>query len=430
MTERLGLVALVAVVVRALAAWWIGPGPFGPDGSGALAAVELGGHPYPLHPLLIGLVGGPRLLSVLMGSLTAVCGALLGRQLGLGILGPGLAVAAAPLMLYPSALAGGDAAALGVAAVSLVLARRHPLAAGLAFAASLMVKPVTFPLILVLAARHPLALVTALPALAAPVLAPLVQPKPAAGLLGSWWLANNGAPAMPDVVLGLKRMWAVPFWTGHPVLGGLAAGCAAWALKDRAWRPAAVLLAGAAGLLAVLSIVGDAARPRYIAAASFPLAVLAGGAVRRVPWAALGLLWPAFGVVSAVAGVRAMEEALPSKPLVPFPQVDATQEYLDSGVCGAGELRALATELAETLPRGAQVSVMKLRDGRDGELRWPLLATRPDLDLRQVHADQPDAAGVYVRPANPERCSTPVVDFGERALMNEHRASGDGVYGF
>ena len=115
MTERLGLVALVALFVRALAAWWIGPGPFGPDGPGALAAVELGAHPYPLHPLLIGWVGGPRLLSVLMGSLTAVCGGLLGRQLGLGILGPGLAVATAPLMLYPSALAGGDAAALGVA---------------------------------------------------------------------------------------------------------------------------------------------------------------------------------------------------------------------------------------------------------------------------------------------------------------------------
>ena len=101
---------------------------------------------------------------------------------------PGLAVAAAPLMVYPSALAGGDAAALGVAAVALVLARRHPLAAGLIFAASLMVKPVTFPLILVLAARHPLALVTALPALAAPALAPLVQPSPRRGCwgVGGW----------------------------------------------------------------------------------------------------------------------------------------------------------------------------------------------------------------------------------------------------
>lgn len=424
MTQRVGLVLLVALALRAVAVLWLGPGPFGPDGPGALAAVDLGGHPYPLHPLLIGLVGGPRLLSVLAGTLTAVCGALLGRQLGMGLLGPGLAVACAPLMLYPSALAGGDAAALSVAAVALVLARDRPLVAGAVFALSLLVKPVSFPLILVLAARNPLALLTALPMLAAPVLAPLVQPKPAAGLLGSWWLASNGDPVMPDLGAALMRMWRLPFWTGHPVLGALAA--VACRRHIPRW-----LVAGAAvlGVFAVLAIVGDGARPRYIAAASFPLALLAGGALARLPVLNLGLLWPALGILSAVAALRAHEEGLPLRPVLPFPGIDATQDYLDSGVCGATELRQMAQVLSETLPVGAQVSVLRLRDGRDGELRWPLLAARPDLELRIVSATNPDPVAPFVRPANPERCQTPLVDPGEEELMRAWKAQGEGVFG-
>ena len=423
MTQRLGLVALIALALRLLAYAWVGPGPFGPDGPGALAAVQLGGHPYPLHPLLIGLVGGPRLLSVLAGTLTAVCAGLLGRQLGLGISGPGLAVAAAPLMLYPSALAGGDAAALGVAAVALVQARPRPLLAGLLFGTSLMVKPVTFPLILPLAALNPWTLLTAVPALALPALGPLIRPKPAAGLLGSWWLASNGAPAFPDLALGFKRMVELPFWTGHPVMGALAAiGC------GRAWRRWLVAGAAMAAVWAVLSVVGDAARPRYIAAASLPLALLAGGALRRVPPLSLGFAWPALGVISAVAAVRALEEDLPPRPVVPFPAVDAGQEYLDSGVCGASELRGLAIELAATLPQGAEVDVLRLRDGRDGELRWPLLSARPDIRVRVVSGTE-DIGPLYVGPANPRRCATALVDPGEEALMHAHSTPGEGVFG-
>ena len=423
MTERLGLVALVALALRLLAMAWIGPGPFGPDGPGALAAVDLGGHPYPLHPLLIGLVGGPRLLSVLAGTLSAVCAALLGRQLG--ILGPGLAVACAPLMLYPSALAGGDAAALALASIALVLARRRPLVAGLVFCLSLFVKPVTFPLILPLAVLNPLALLTALPALLSSVLAPLVQPKPASGLLGSWWLASNGAVEMPDLAHGLRLVWALPWWTAHLLLA--AAAAVACGRAGRRWLLAA---AAAASVLAVLTLVGDGARPRYIAAASFPVALLAGGALRRQPVLCLGLLWPALGVVSAVASLRASEEGLSQHPVIPFPQVDASREYLDSGVCGASELRRAAEELSASLPRGAQVSVLRLRDGRDGEFRWPLLARRPDLDLRVVSATNPDPAGPFVRPAHPERCQTPLVDPGEETLMRQHTAQGEGIFGW
>ena len=426
MTQRLGLVLLVALALRGLAAFWLGPGPFGPDGPGALAAVDLGGHPYPLHPLLIGLVGGPRLLSVLAGTLTAVCGALLGQQLRMGLLGPGLAVACAPLMLYPSATAGGDAAALSVAAVALVLARDRPLVAGLIFASSLLVKPVTLPLLLVLAARNPLGLLTALPMLAAPVLAPLIHPKPAAGLLGSWWLATEGLPRLPDVGAGLLRMVRLPLWTGHPVLGALALVACVRARGLPRW-----LVAGAAvtGVFAVLAIVGDAARPRYIAAASFPLTLLAGGAVARLPLLNLALLWPALGFVSALGALRAQEEGLTPRPVLPFPALDVTQDYLDSGVCGASELRRIATELAETLPRGAQVSVLRLRDGRDGELRWPLLALRPDLDVRVVSASNPGPVAPFVRPANPQRCATPLVDPGEGELMRTWMAAGTGVFG-
>ena len=51
------LVAVVALMLRILSAWWLGPGPVGPDGPGALAAAELGGHPYPLRPLVIAVFG-------------------------------------------------------------------------------------------------------------------------------------------------------------------------------------------------------------------------------------------------------------------------------------------------------------------------------------------------------------------------------------
>jgi hypothetical protein len=292
------------------------------------------------------------------------------------------------------------------------------------FGASLLVKPVTFPLILPLAALNPWSLLTALPTMALPALGPLIRPKPAAGLLGSWWLASNGTPAFPDLALGFRRMVELPLWTGHPVMGALAAiGC------GRQWKR--WLLAGAAmaAVWAVLSVVGDAARPRYIAAASLPLALLAGGALKRLPLLSLAFAWPALGVISAVAAVRAVEEDLPPRPVLPFPALDASQEYLDSGICGAGELRALAVELAESLPAGAEVDVLRLRDGRDGEFRWPLLAARPDIRLRVVNGGTTDIGALYVGPARPEGCTTAVVDPGEEAFMKAHPASGEGVFG-
>ena len=79
-------VVIAALCVRMLGAWVLGEGAvFGPDGTGAEAAVVLGGHPYPLHILLLEISGGDaRALS--MGSSSLTCGLLWlwGRRMGLG----------------------------------------------------------------------------------------------------------------------------------------------------------------------------------------------------------------------------------------------------------------------------------------------------------------------------------------------------------
>ena len=104
------LLAFFALVVRAAAAWWLGPGPFGPDGPGVEAAAVIGGHPYPLHPILAGLFGA-RAVSVMAGIVTVLACTALGQRWGRCFWGPGLTIACAPLLVYPSALAGGDALA-------------------------------------------------------------------------------------------------------------------------------------------------------------------------------------------------------------------------------------------------------------------------------------------------------------------------------
>ena len=67
-------VVIAALCVRVVGAWILGEGAtFGPDGTGAEAAVELGGHPYPVHIVMLELTGGDaRALSMLCSSLA--CG--------------------------------------------------------------------------------------------------------------------------------------------------------------------------------------------------------------------------------------------------------------------------------------------------------------------------------------------------------------------
>ena len=49
---------VVAMVIRICGACLLGEGAvFGPDGTGAEAAVYLGGHPYPLHIGLLRMFG-------------------------------------------------------------------------------------------------------------------------------------------------------------------------------------------------------------------------------------------------------------------------------------------------------------------------------------------------------------------------------------
>lgn len=438
---RWALLAGLALAVRLAAAWWLGPGPFGPDGPGAQAAAVLGGHPYPLHPLAIGLVGA-RGVSLVAGTVTVLACAALGERWGRRFWGPGLAAACAPLLVYPSALAGGDALAVALAAVGLALAARgRGLSGGFLAAASLWAKPIALPLM-------PLLVLTPAPALAAlgaglglglssALLQPLLSPKPRAGLLGSWWASTDGLVATPGqlpelLIAGVERLWELPLWTGHPVLGGLAViGVLATGRGRR--RRALIGLGAAACLVATAAVLGDVLRPRYLGAASVPLTVLAGLALGRVPWLALGLLWPTLALVSQVAAVRTTDDDLAARPVLTTPPVDAQAEFMDAGVCGGTELRELAAGLASTLPTGAEVVALRLRDGRQNDLLWPLQAARPDLRLTVFHQGccggldpvdcaaalrhHLDSGGSLVAPLPAAACRTPLTDPGESLLV-------------
>ena len=68
---ELALLTVFAGSLRVLAAYLLGEGaPFGPDGTGAEAAVHLGGHLYPAHIELIRIAGSARTLSLVLGTAT------------------------------------------------------------------------------------------------------------------------------------------------------------------------------------------------------------------------------------------------------------------------------------------------------------------------------------------------------------------------
>jgi hypothetical protein len=161
----------------------------------------------------------------------------------------------------------------------------------------------------------------------------------------------------------------------------------------------------------------------------------------------LGLALAA-AALSQLGAVRAAEEGRSPAPVVPWPDTQAESRFVDYGLCGAPELATMATELAVALPPRSTLAVLRLRDGREGELVWPLLALRPDLRIERVHggccpntgetgAVEACAAALMLRPvpivfpARPERCLTPVVDPNEGALAAALAAlyDGVGVYG-
>lgn len=448
------MLLLFALALRALAAWWLGPGPFGPDGAGAEAAVVLGGHPYPLHPALIQTLGDARLLSVLGGVLAAWSVGRMGELLGARA--SGVLAACAPLLLLTSAMAGGDSAAAGAAGAGLALAwSGHPLVGGLLAASSIAIKPVALPILpLVLlcglfpggprfASLRALAglLGGSLPWLS--TLDPLLRPRPHAGLLGSWWRSTQDLPPAWGSFLDLGHaalgaLAGLPLWTGLHAL--LLLAILGLVRTEHRKLPAIVLIFSLLALVAPAALLGDQLRPRYLAAASLPLTAVAGLGLRSLWPLAMALLWPAAAFISQLAALRAGEEGLPQRPTLPWPAaMDTREAYRDAGVCGAGELREMAAKLAESLPQGATVTVLRLRDGREGELRWPLLARRPDLQIALIHAGNcPDGAcvpsleGPVVYAADTSRCATEVLDPGEvpiAAELAERFGVWGGVYG-
>ncbi len=439
------LCPLVAVVLASIGAFWIGGGAVGPDAAGAQAASELGGHPYPLHPFLIKLTGSGRFLSILAAGVTAFCGVRLAPVLGGSPLATGLALGAAPLLLAPATGGGGDAPAVAMALAGVAVACGGQVFVGALLATfSLAIKPIALPVLglLFLSVRSrrqggAVFLGLAIGSVACrSLLEPLLAPRPGSGLLGSWWLSSGGNfPSLGELPAlmgaGTSLLLDLPAWTGHPVLGILAFLGAALPGPARRERIGALGL-GLLGLLAVATGLGDHLRPRYLGPATVPLVLLAGVALARIPWVALIGAWPALALVSHVAGLRALEEDLSLKPMLLFPGLkDVAPHYKDISVCGGAELARLAEELAEKMPTDSEVVALRLRDGREGDLFWPLQAARPDLQLTVLTADccagEPEACartvwehlrsgGALVSPLHRERCDTEVVDPAENPL--------------
>ena len=151
--------AIFALLVRTMGAVLLGQGaPFGPDGTGADAAVYLGGHPYPLHIALLRFMGMRSLeLSMLCGSLSCVLLWWWGQRVGLGGTGGWLA-ATTPLCVFPGVLSAGDSPAIAVAMIGILLTtkgKRWELAGGALAALCVAIKPIALPVLVLLAAKLP-----------------------------------------------------------------------------------------------------------------------------------------------------------------------------------------------------------------------------------------------------------------------------------
>lgn len=397
---ELALLLSAALGLRIAGAWTLGEGaPFGPDGTGAEAAVHLGGHLYPLHISLIGLVGDGRTLSIIAGTLTCGLLWLYGRRLGLGSAGGWLAVAL-PLAVYPSCLTAGDAPALllVVAGATLATLGRGAAVVGGALAlAAVAVKPVVLPA-LVLLLPTPLAFVGVALGLPAALrwLKPLVDPKVDGGMLGTWWQAGGGQPPASagelgaQLLGGLKALIAAPLWALVPLALIAILGAAwPWAARREAAEPSPLVrtsaLASLVGLLAVATLFGDRLAPRYLMAPVVALLPWAGAALPR--WSASVLLIPTAALLTQVAAYRAQADPtarVPKLPVMPHPPVAAGPLFDESSTEDATALRAQATELARSLPAGATVTVERRPHGREGELVWPLRVARPDINFEVV----------------------------------------------
>ncbi len=390
---ELVVLLLVALGVRLAAGWALGGGaPFGPDGTGAEAAVHLGGHLYPLHIVLIRVAGSAKLVSLVAGTLT--CGLLwhYGRSLKLSGAGGWLA-AFLPLTVYSSVLSAGDAPALFVVVLGAVVALRSEVwsvAGGALAMVSVVVKPVALPALALFAVRLQglIGMVLVLPFVWG-WLEPLVSPRPGSGLLGSWWQANGGVPPETPRVGGsmlkmaAKTLVTVPAWVGVWLIPVAALGAFLPAQGKRPDPPPSVRLAGMLVLLAPLAVAymfGSRLSGRY----------MEGAVLALLPWAGLALprgfeallLVPTAALITQVGAYRAVEDPLsgvPEYPTLVFPDVDARALFDEASTRDATGMRAEAEALARTLPQGARHAVRRLPHGREGELVWPLKVLRPDV---------------------------------------------------
>ena len=397
-----GGLMLLAMLIRVVCSFLIGAGTFGPDGTGAEAAVHLGGHPNPLHPMLIGFFGGGRGLSVFSGAVTAVACAKLGQRLGGNPWTCGLMGACAPLLVLPSSMAGGDAPAIALAASGVALAWwQKPFAGGLIAGLSLGVKAIALPILILLPLfllwserklRDGALLVAGLIGpllLFFSALSPLLSPRPNSGILGSWWLASEGVP--PSLLelphLGYESLWNItlmPTWTGHPFLGLLALWACFQAKDRKTWL---VLMMSGLSLFLTALLLGDQLRYRYLGPASVGITVIAGIGLGRVRWLPWVFLWPCIAFASQLGQLRSLEEGLNPRPVLPFfGAIDVEPTFEEGGICGGNELRDYAVFLAEGLPEGAEVAALRLRDGREDELFWRLRILREDLLLTPIGA--------------------------------------------
>lgn len=389
----------VALLLRLLAAWALGEGaPFGPDGTGAEAAVHLGGHLYDLHIWLIAAVGSARTLSILSSSLSCLLLWVIGRQTGLGG-GGGWLFAVLPPGVYTGALSAGDAPALAMLLLGVAIAtapsRIAAVVGGAIAATSIAIKPIALPAAALLLLR-PLSLLGFGLALL-PLrgwLQPLIAPRPHSGLLGSWWQASGGQPpVMPDdwlrlLVDGAWALASAPAWTLAPLLLLPLLTAALHRKRLPVWThffSGVPLLAG----LSIAMAFGDRLEPRYLAAV---VAIALPWVGRLLPgrWLVLPvllLLWPTAAVITQVSAERATRDPqaqVPALPVVAVPAVDAAALFDEASTDDATALRALAAELAESLPPGATLRVRRRPHGREGELLWPLQVARPDLRIERV----------------------------------------------
>lgn len=388
-------VLIAALLVRVVGAWLLGEGaPFGPDGTGAEAAVHLGGHPYPLHIGLLHLTGGSaRSLSMATGALGAALLWSWGHREGLGGVGGWLA-AVAPIAVLPGVLAAGDAPALLVVTLGVWLTSMGGpwvYLGGALAAASVGVKPIALPALVLLIAR-PRAWLAAVPVLL--VLhgysRPLWSPSPSGGLLGTWWVASAGLPPQDWgswAVSGLQTILSADAWTCVMLLPVVAIG--GW--RGRAQRR---WLAMAVAVLAVSwatgAFFGGRMEGRYLAASLWAGLPLIGAELRGRRWLAgvLGLLliWPTLGLLTQLGIYRAQQDPLarvPDVPVVPF-SVDPRPIFDACSTPDATRLRLLAYQIAEIAPVGATITTPMRPDGREGELFWPLQVLRPDLKVQPV----------------------------------------------